>query len=41
MSEIEIQQKIKELEDEMQKYDFWENKLRAHEVLKDLSKLKE
>lgn len=41
MSEVEIQQKIKELEDEMQKYDFWENKLRAQEVLKELAKLKE
>ena len=41
MSEQEIQQKILELEAEMQKYDFWENKLRAQEVLKELSKLKE
>jgi peptide chain release factor 2 len=41
MSEVEIQQKIKELEDEMQKYDFWENKLRAQEVLKELHRLKE
>lgn len=41
MSELEIQQKIKELEDEMQKYDFWENKLRAQEVLKELHHLKE
>jgi len=40
MTEQEIKQKIKELEDEMQKYDFWENKLRAQEVLKELSKLK-
>ncbi|HBM45399.1 MAG: hypothetical protein UT05_C0013G0009 [Parcubacteria group bacterium GW2011_GWF2_38_76] len=41
MSELEIQQKIKELEDEMQKYDFWENKLRAQEVLKELAHLKD
>lgn len=41
MTEIEIQEKIKELEAEMQKYDFWENKLRAQEVLRELSKLKE
>lgn len=41
MSEAEIQQKIKELEDEMQKYDFWENKLRAQEVLKELAHLKD
>ncbi|HRY62598.1 MAG TPA: PCRF domain-containing protein [Candidatus Paceibacterota bacterium] len=41
MSEVEIEQKIKELEAEMQKYDFWENKLRAQEVLKELSRLKD
>ncbi|MEI6296408.1 MAG: PCRF domain-containing protein [bacterium] len=41
MNEQEIVQKIKELEDEMQKYDFWENKIHAQEVLKELSKLKE
>ena len=41
MSESEIEQKIKELEDEMQKYDFWENKLRAQEVLREVAKLKE
>lgn len=41
MSETEIQQKIIELENEMQAYDFWENKLRAQEVFKELAKLKE
>ncbi len=41
MTEQENAEKIKALEEEMQKYDFWENKMRAQEVLKELSRLKE
>ena len=37
----EIKNKIKELEDEMQKTDFWGNKIRAQEVIKELGELKE
>ena len=33
--------KIKELEEEMQKADFWGNKIRAQEVIKELGELKE
>src|SRR3989344_9432048 len=37
----EIKKKIKELEDEMQKTDFWGDKIRAREVIKELGELKE
>jgi peptide chain release factor 2 len=37
----EIKKKIEELETEMQKADFWGNKIRAREVIKELGELKE
>ena len=37
----EIKNKIKGLEDEMQKTDFWGDKTRAQEVIKELGELKE
>ena len=37
----EIKKKIKELEDEMQRPDFWGDKARAQEVIKELGELKE
>lgn len=37
----EIKNKIKELEDEMQKTDFWGDKTRAQEVIKEIGELKE
>ncbi|MEK7069792.1 MAG: PCRF domain-containing protein, partial [Patescibacteria group bacterium] len=37
----EIKRKIKELEDEMQKADFWGDKIRAQEVVKEVGELKE
>ena len=37
----EIKNKIKGLEDEMQKADFWGDKIRAQEVIKELGELKE
>ncbi len=37
----EIKNKIKELEDEMQKSDFWGDKARAQEVVKEIGELKE
>lgn len=40
MTEQEIQQKITELETEMQQYYFWDNKLHAQEVLKEVARLK-
>ena len=36
----EIKNKIKELENETQKADFWGNKIRAREVIKELGELK-
>lgn len=38
---IDIDKKIEELENAMQKPDFWQNKERAQEVLKEINKLKE
>ena len=37
----EIKKKIKELEEEMQRADFWGDKIRAQEVIKELGELKE
>ena len=37
----EIKKRIKELENERQKADFWGNKIRAQEVIKELDELKE
>lgn len=37
----EMKNRIEELEDERQKADFWGNKIRAQEVIKELGKLKE
>ena len=41
MAMDEIKNKIKGLEDEMQKADFWGDKIRAQEVIKELGELKE
>ncbi|MFH1455035.1 MAG: PCRF domain-containing protein [bacterium] len=40
MEDIKLQQKIKELEKEMTSPDFWNNKIKAHAILKELNFLK-